>query len=262
MHTPKKRFGQHFLTDPSTIERIAKAVGIREGDHVVEIGPGRGCITDLLVASTEQQGARLDLIELDRDLIPMLRERYQEAKHVQIIEADALSFDFSALSQGKPMRLVGNLPYNISSPLIFHLLSYGHLIQDMLFMLQEEVVDRLVSKPGSKRYGRLSVMVQLDCFVAKCFSVLPEHFDPPPKVMSAVVYLKPEMKWEVVDRPLFSALVEQAFVWRRKILKKTLKRFVSEEFLGELDDLAQCRPEQISVENFVRLANMVYNNRK
>jgi 16S rRNA (adenine1518-N6/adenine1519-N6)-dimethyltransferase len=256
MHQAKKQFGQHFLSDVSVVERLVRGISPDQADHMVEIGPGQGCLTDHLVASV----SRLDIIEIDRDLVPLLRERYKQHAHVHVHEADALTFDFSALVQGgKSLRVVGNLPYNISSPLIFHLIDHIACIEDMHFMLQEEVVDRLAASSGSRIYGRLSVMVQCDCVVDKMFSVPPEAFDPPPKVESAVVRLRPQVRWPIEDRALFGQLVAQAFQWRRKVLRHTLKRFVSGDMLDSLMDVSGLRPEQVSVENFVRIANMVYN---
>ena len=263
MHTAKKRFGQHFLTDDRVIEHLVKAFGIGPGDHLVEIGPGLGSITDALVEQTGQCSGRLDLIELDRDLVPILRQRYQSATHVAIHEQDALRVDYGALQQGnQPLRVVGNLPYNISTPLIFHLLKHREAIQDMVFMMQEEVVDRIVADSGNRTYGRLSLMVQVACAVEKLFTVPPQAFDPPPKVMSAIVRMQPHQVWQLEDEQLFAQLIEQAFIWRRKMFKHTLKQFVSADQLEDFSDLLSLRPEQISLENFVRLANMVYNRKR
>ncbi len=261
LHKAKKRFGQHFLTDESVINHIVKAIAVGAGEHVVEIGPGLGSITDGLVQQTYELSGRLDLIEYDRDLVPVLQQRYADQSHVHIHEQDALRMNFSSLKvgHGPLLRVVGNLPYNISSPLMFHLLAHKATIADMTFMMQEEVVDRMVAKPGTRAFGRLTLMTQVECSVEKLFVVPPNAFDPPPKVMSAVIRVVPDQSWNLADRSLFAALIEQAFIWRRKMMKHTFKKFVPEDQLGDFAEWDNLRPEQISLENFVKLTNMVYN---
>ena len=187
-HQPRKRFGQNFLRDPGIINRIVDAIAPTADQHLVEIGPGEGAITELLLES----GCQFDAIELDRDLVPMLLARFDRKPNFSIHQADALRFDFSALYSGeRPLRLVGNLPYNISTPLIFHLLEQADIIEDTHFMLQLEVVNRLAAQPGSKAWGKLGVMAQYHCEVSALFEVPPGAFTPAPKVQSAIVRLQP-----------------------------------------------------------------------
>jgi len=186
-HRARKRFGQHFLTDPYVVAGIVAAISPQRDDHLVEIGPGLGVLTESLLPCVNA----MDAIELDRDIIPKLKERCRDRGQLHIHEADALKFDFTTLAEdGRPLRIVGNLPYNISTPLMFHLLSM-QTVQDMHFMLQKEVVDRLAAIPSNKDYGRLSVMMQYHCRVESLMQVPPEAFSPPPKVNSAVVRLVP-----------------------------------------------------------------------
>jgi 16S rRNA (adenine1518-N6/adenine1519-N6)-dimethyltransferase len=187
-HTPRKRFGQNFLHDHSIINDIISSIAVHPDDHWVEIGPGMGALTTPLL----QTGVKLDVVELDRDLVVLLKDKYSQAARLNIHSADALTFDFAQLRQGdEKLRVIGNLPYNISTPLMFHLLESTSCIEDMHFMLQKEVVDRICAVPGNKQYGRLSVMMQYYCEPELLFDVPPESFDPAPKVMSAVVKLTP-----------------------------------------------------------------------
>ena len=184
MHIPRKRFGQHFLSDQGIIQRIVAALAPRPGEHLVEIGPGQGAITLPILKLVKQ----FDVVELDRDLIPQLQERCAHAGKLQIHSADALEFDFSSLkNDARLLRVFGNLPYNISTPLIFHLLDFAPVIADMLFMLQREVAERLAAETASEHYGRLSVMVQYHCQVDLLFDVPPEAFYPPPQVTSSII---------------------------------------------------------------------------
>ena len=257
-HRARKRFGQNFLQDPGMIRQIVRAVGPAPGDHLVEIGPGMGAITELLLES----GARLDAIELDRDLLPGLRVKFFNYPQFQVHEADALKFDFASLKQqDEPLRIVGNLPYNISTPLIFHLLGFEGMVADMHFMLQKEVVERLAAEPGTGQWGRLSVMAQYYCRVEKLFEVPPECFHPRPKVDSAIVRLTPTRApdCQVADIDAFTALVRQAFAQRRKTLRNNLKGSVKAEQFEFLGIDPQRRPETLTLQEFVRLANYLHS---
>lgn len=252
---PKKRFGQHFLHDPGVLARIVAAVAPQPGDHVVEIGPGLGALSVPLIRLLP----RLEVVELDRDVIPTLRERCAAAApdHELVVhQCDALEFDFAALAaDGRPLRLVGNLPYNVSTPLLFHLLASRHAISDMTFMLQKEVVDRMAAAPDSDAYGRLSVMLAAYARVEKLFKVGPGAFKPPPKVDSAVVRVVP---WTTPPFPLtdparFAAIVGRAFTMRRKTLRNALKGEVDEATMRAAGIDPQARPETLSAEQFARL---------
>jgi 16S rRNA (adenine1518-N6/adenine1519-N6)-dimethyltransferase len=250
MHQARKRFGQNFLHDQSVIAEIIHAIAPRPSDHMVEIGPGLGALTHPLLAVLPT----LTVVELDRDLIERLKKNEQLVVH----EQDALQFDFSSLAA--PLRVVGNLPYNISTPLLFHLLTFTDHIEDMLFMLQNEVVDRICAKHGSKTYGRLSVMMQYFCEVEKCFLVPPEAFRPAPKVDSAIIRLTPhKTKPHVLDADVsnkdFETLLRTAFSQRRKTLRNNLKNDVDTKTLDALDFDLSLRPEMFSVADFVALAN-------
>ncbi|SFC14735.1 16S rRNA (adenine1518-N6/adenine1519-N6)-dimethyltransferase [Marinospirillum celere] len=253
-HRARKRFGQNFLQDPGIIRRIVRAIGPGPKDHLVEIGPGMGAITELLVESE----AKLDAIELDRDLIPGLKVKFFNQANFQVHEADALKFDFASLQrEGQPLRILGNLPYNISTPLIFHLLSYEGVVQDMHFMLQKEVVERLAAQPDTGQWGRLSVMAQYFCQIEQLFLVPPDCFHPKPKVDSAIVRLTPRAEKEAVvtDLDAFAHLVRQAFAQRRKTLRNNLKGLLTGEQLESLGIDPQRRPETLKVSEFVALSN-------
>lgn len=254
MHRARKRFGQNFLRDPGIISRIVRSIGPRPGDRLVEIGPGQGALTEPLL----EAAGRLEVIELDRDLIPGLRVQFFAYPDFVIHEGDALKFDFRALrGEGKPLRVVGNLPYNISTPLIAHLLEAGDAIADMHFMLQKEVVDRLAAEPGGADWGRLSVMAQYRCRVDALFVVPPEAFVPRPKVDSAIVRLAPhaELPYPASDEALLATLVREAFGQRRKTLRNNLKGRITGEALAALDIDPGRRPQTLSVAEFVRIAN-------
>lgn len=253
-HKARKRFGQNFLIDDGIIARIARAVTPNANEQVVEIGPGKGAITELMIAGCPS----LKVVELDRDLIPWLKVKFDRYPEFEVIAADALKVDFAALAApGKPLRIVGNLPYNISTPLIFHLLSFVGKVQDMHFMLQKEVVQRMGAEPGSKTYGRLSVMVQYWCDVEYLFDVPPQCFSPAPKVDSAIVRLTPyaKPKVEAKDHQVLQELVTAAFSQRRKTLRNTLKQLMDVEQIDSLDFDMSRRPETISVAEYVFLAN-------
>lgn len=252
----RKRFGQNFLHDDSVIDAIVTAIGPQADQHLVEIGPGRGALTAPLLAS----GARLDVIELDRDLAPLLSAQFESANNLTLHSADALQFDYSPLADdGKKLRVIGNLPYNITTPLLFHLLEQSAVIDDMCFMLQKEVVERICAAPGSKQYGRLTIMLQYQCAAESLFDVPPEAFDPPPKVNSAIIYLQPrsEPLGGQVDSVQLNKLVTQAFSQRRKTIANTLKRLVTVDQLASVGILPEQRPETVTIEQFVQLTREV-----
>ncbi len=233
------------------IDQIIGAVGIRETDHIVEIGPGQGALTGGLM----RQAKHFDAVEVDRDLANGLMRLYGKNEKFTLHETDALRFDFASIGGEQQLRVVGNLPYNISTPLIFHLLSFSNHIRDMHFMLQREVVDRLVAKPGSKQYGRLSVMAQHNCIVHKLFEVPPEAFVPRPKVMSAIVRLapKPDMQIGPLEQQL-AVVARDAFGQRRKTLRNALRAHISAGQLEALGISPDNRAEQLSVDDFVRIS--------
>ena len=254
-HIARKRFGQHFLVASDVIERIVRAIDPQPGDRLVEIGPGLGAMTGPL--SALHPG--LTVVELDRDLAERLRRR----GGLDVVEADVLTVDFVALADrlGGPLRIVGNLPYNISSPILFHLLGAAHRVVDQVFMLQKEVVDRMAAEPGSKAFGRLSVMLQWRYEIEALFDVPPEAFDPPPKVDSAIVSMVPrpaEVAAEVDERVL-GELVTVAFSQRRKILRHTLGHWLDEHGYGGAFD-AQRRAEEVPVAEYLALARAVSGN--
>ncbi len=250
-HRPRKRFGQHFLTDPGVIDEIVRSIGPADSDTVVEIGPGPGAITGPLASRC----ATLHAVELDRDLAAALRMQFADAGNVHIHEADALAFDFSAL--GSKLRLVGNLPYNISTPLLFHLLEQRDAIVDMHFMLQKEVVDRIAAEPGTKAYGRLTIMLGCHFEAEALFDVPPEAFDPPPAVNSAVVRLRPlsDGALEIDDAAMLKRLVATAFSQRRKTLRNALKSMVEPIDLDVVGIDPTLRPEDVEIPLLVALAN-------
>jgi 16S rRNA (adenine1518-N6/adenine1519-N6)-dimethyltransferase len=254
-HRPRKRFGQNFLHDPGIIQRIVSAIDPQPGDHIAEIGPGQGAITQHLVAACEC----MDVVELDRDLVPLLEKQFTGTK-LRIHNADALKFDFCSLVTGsEKLRLVGNLPYNISTPLLFHLLEQAHCIRDLHVMLQKEVVERIVAAPGSKTYGRLSVAVQARCHVQYLFTIGPGAFNPPPKVESAILRMQPDADAiaRIDDATLFDRLLAQAFSQRRKTLRNALKGLADAPTLENLGIDASARAETIEVRDYVKLANLL-----
>jgi 16S rRNA (adenine1518-N6/adenine1519-N6)-dimethyltransferase len=255
-HRARKRFGQNFLRDLGIISRIVRAVGPRSTDRLVEIGPGQGALTEPLL----EAAGHLEVIELDRDLIPGLRVQFFNYPDFVIHEGDALTFDFAALKgDGPALRVVGNLPYNISTPLIVHLLAAGDAVADMHFMLQKEVVERLAAEPGGPDWGRLSVMAQYYCTVEQLFIVPPEAFVPRPKVDSAIVRLTPhEALPHTADDPaLLFELVKLAFGQRRKTLRNNFKGRVSPDTLEALGIDPIRRPQTLTVAEFVTIANRV-----
>ena len=257
-HRPRKRFGQNFLQDPGIIQQIVAAIHPTSSDTLVEIGPGQGAITSQLV----DQAGKLAVIELDRDLIPELKIQFASRDNLTIIAADALSVDYGALAAelgAQQLRLVGNLPYNISTPLLFHLLTFRTAIDDMYFMLQKEVVDRMAAHPGDRSYGRLSIMLQFYCSVEALFEVPPEAFYPAPKVDSAVVRLVPhqELPVTVKDPKRLQEIVTQAFSQRRKTVKNALKSIASEELLLQAGIQSNARPEEVSISEYAALTNLL-----
>ena len=250
----KKSLGQHFLHERGVVDRIILAVDPRPGERIVEIGPGQGAMTFPLL---RRHGA-LTAIEFDRDLLAPLAEAARAHGELTLVHADVLDVDLTALAGDAPMRLVGNLPYNLSSPILFHALEHAAAIRDMHFMLQKEVVERMAAAPGSKVYGRLSVMLQAWCEVTALFTVGPGAFRPPPKVDSAVVRLVPRAPDSVgiADRARFAALVRDAFGQRRKTLRNALSRLCDEAAIRAAGIDPQARAEQLSVADFVRLANL------
>lgn len=249
-HVARKRFGQNFLVDRGIIGAIVSAINPARGDTVVEIGPGLGAITEPLL----QRVDHLHVVEIDRDLIARLKKQHAPER-MTIHEGDALAFDFSSI--GRDLRLVGNLPYNISTPLLFHLADYGPLVRDMHFMLQKEVVERMVSAPGDADFGRLSVMLQYRFHLEWLIDVPPECFDPPPKVQSAVVRLIPKDPVLLTAKDLgkLSSIVQVAFAQRRKMLRNTLKGVLDDAGFAALEISPTLRPEDVSVDDYVRIAN-------
>ncbi|TAN66602.1 MAG: 16S rRNA (adenine(1518)-N(6)/adenine(1519)-N(6))-dimethyltransferase RsmA [Methylobacter sp.] len=255
-HTPRKRFGQNFLHDHNIIYNIIASIQAKPDQHWVEIGPGQGALTEPLL----NEKVRLDVVELDRDLVVLLREKFKQYPNLQIHSADALRFDFSSLANGdNKLRIIGNLPYNISTPLMFHLLDNAYCIEDMHFMLQKEVVDRICAAPGSKKYGRLSVMMQYYCLPELLFEVPPESFDPVPQVMSAIVRLVPHSQPPVTvnDMSKLNRVVTQAFSQRRKTLRNSLKKLIEEEEIVALGIDPTLRAENISLADFASLSNLL-----
>jgi 16S rRNA (adenine1518-N6/adenine1519-N6)-dimethyltransferase len=255
-HRPRKRFGQNFLHDTTVIDRIVRALSPKPGDRVVEIGPGLGALTEPLLRTL----GRLDVVELDRDLVPRLLEQFGSLGALHVHNADALRFDFRALAgAGEKLRVIGNLPYNISTPLIFHLIEQADAIADMHFMLQKEVVDRLAAPPDTSDYGRLGVMVQYYCKVERLFTVPPGAFHPVPKVDSAVVRLTPHAQPPVPvnDEEVFARVVAQAFAQRRKTLRNTLRGVVEAEAMSAIDIDPGRRAETLTLAEFAALANAV-----
>ena len=251
-HTPRKRFGQHFLHERGVITRIVDELELQANDLVVEIGPGLGALTDYLLPKLNH----LHVVELDRDLAKLLRERYPADK-LTVHEGDALEFDLAQL--GQPLRLVGNLPYNISTPLLFHFAKFREMLRDGLFMLQRQVVDRMVAAPSSAAYGRLSVSLQLDFAVTSLFRIGPGAFTPPPKVESAIVRMTPlrEKPFDLRDRELFAAIVSRAFTQRRKTLRNSLRDYCSAEDFSSADIDPMARAENLSVADYVKISNCV-----
>ena len=255
-HIARKRFGQNFLIDAQVIGEIVGAVAPRCDDLVVEIGPGLGALTAPLLQKLDH----LHVVEIDRDIVTRLRQRFSPEK-LTIHQGDALAFDFGGLAKqpGPKLHVVGNLPYNISTPLLFHLAQFANCVFDMHFMLQKEVVERMVAEPGTADYGRLSVMLQYRFVMDWLLDVPPESFDPAPKVDSAVVRLIPRLPEELTvrDEARFGAVVAAAFGQRRKMLRNNLKGVIDDVLFEELHIAPTARAEELPLSDYIRLANAV-----
>jgi 16S rRNA (adenine1518-N6/adenine1519-N6)-dimethyltransferase len=251
-HRPRKRFGQNFLRDEQVIAAVLSAIGPRQDQSLVEIGPGTGALTRSLVKLCK----RLDVIEIDRDLVALLKKEFAGYDRLRIHQADALTFDFRALGEDKKLRIIGNLPYNIATPLLFHLFEQTDCIEDMHFMLQKEVVDRLSAGPDGKDYGRLSIMAQCHCRVERLFDVDPESFYPRPRVTSSVVRLTPHPVKPVSDEQfgLFSRIVSEAFSQRRKTLRNSLRKLFAASEIASLGIEPNARAETLDLEDYVALS--------
>lgn len=253
-HQARKRFGQNFLHDQGVIDRILRIIAPKAGEHLVEIGPGQGALTVPLAAS----GARLDCIELDRDLAAHLQTSLREATNTTIYQHDILKFDLRQLATAPgSLRVIGNLPYNISTPVLFHLLQHHELIHDMTFMLQLEVVQRMAAQTGDKNYGRLGLMLQYYCRVVPQFNVPSAAFTPRPRVSSAIVQLIPHREFPVQakDPACLQTVIRTAFNQRRKTLKNSLKALISEEVLQELPLDVSLRPENLTLADYVLISD-------
>jgi len=251
----KKFLGQHFLHDPRILERIVSLIASEPSDHLVEIGPGEGALTARLLPLVHS----MDVIELDRDVIPKLKNNCHNSENLRICMGNVLQVDFAQFTQ--PLRLVGNLPYNISTPLLFKAIENINLIKDMHFMLQKEVAERIVAFPCSKIYGRLSVMVQYYCEVELLLHVGSGAFSPPPKVDSAFIRLIPRKSYSIVaqDKKLLCEIVRAAFCQRRKIISNGLKKYIIASQLEEIGINPMLRPEQLRVNEFVLISNYIHN---
>ena len=252
-HVARKRFGQNFLTDDHVLNNIIDAIAPRRGDTMVEIGPGLAAMTALLLKSLDH----MHVVELDRDLVARLEKAYPRER-LSVHSGDALKFDFGSIPvlEGQKLRVVGNLPYNISSPLLFHLAEFAHLVEDQHFMLQKEVVERMVAEPGTKAYSRLSVMLQWRYDMAMLFIVPPTAFDPPPQVDSAIVRMVPTRRQLPCDGKRLEAVVAKAFSQRRKVIRNCVAGMFTEAQLVEAGIDPGVRPEAVSLEQYVALANL------
>ena len=249
----RKRFGQHFLNDENVIARIGKLVNVLPENNVIEIGPGHGAITDFLVSS----GCHLRLIEIDKNLVLELKQRF--GKHIDILTGDALKLDYSKF--GKSLRVIGNLPYNISTPILFKLYRYVDQIEDMTFMLQKEVVDRLCARCGTKNYGRLTIMTQYYCIAEKIFDVAPTSFSPKPRVHSAVVKLTPHKNpTQSQNLECLQNIITGAFSQRRKTIRNSLKPWLNEEELGSIGLDTSLRPQELSLNDYINCANLAWKH--
>ena len=256
-HIPRKRFGQNFLTDSHIIDKIILGIQPKKNDNLVEIGPGLGALTKSLLPALDT----LHVIEIDRDLVAQLQKLKFEYKTLTIHNNDALKFDYSTLAKIQPIRVIGNLPYNISTPLLFHLFSFSKNILDMHFMLQKEVVDRMIATPNSEHYGRLSIMVQYYADVHKLFGVKPGSFKPAPKVDSAVVRLQIKSPTiQAKDEQHFTCLVRQAFSQRRKKLRNNLKNTIEQKIIEDCNIDPNVRAETLTIDDFVKLSNASYTS--
>ncbi|MEO6351903.1 MAG: 16S rRNA (adenine(1518)-N(6)/adenine(1519)-N(6))-dimethyltransferase RsmA [Burkholderiaceae bacterium] len=251
-HIPRKRFGQNFLTDKFVLSRIVDVIDPQPDDAMIEVGPGLGAMTRLLLKPLQQ----MHVVELDRDLVARLEKSFDPAKLI-VHAGDALQFDFAAipLQAGQKLRIVGNLPYNISSPLLFHFAKFAQQVEDQHFMLQKEVVERMVAAPGGKTYGRLSVMLQWRYKMELLFIVPPTAFEPPPRVESAIVRMIPIAEPLACDADKLAAVVLKAFSQRRKVIRNCLAGMFTEADLIEAGVDPKTRPETVPLEQYVALAN-------
>ena len=254
-HKARKRFGQNFLTDPLVIQKIVDSIAPAPDQVIIEIGPGQAALTVPLA----ETGAELHLVEIDRDLAAILEKRFHNNPRVMLHVMDALGADFGKISAGRPFRLVGNLPYNISTPLLFHVLEWSSLVTDMHFMLQQEVINRMAAVPGNKAWGRLSIMCQYRCDVAPLFTVNAESFTPVPKVQSGIVRLVPhrEPPVEIDSLDAFQRLVAQAFSMRRKTLRNCLRGLLNSAQIESAGIDPGLRPETLSLKQFADLSRLV-----
>jgi 16S rRNA (adenine1518-N6/adenine1519-N6)-dimethyltransferase len=252
-HRARKRFGQNFLIDKQIIHQIVATLNPQASDNLVEIGPGCGALTQAVLRRVDH----LTALEIDRDLITGLKNSKLDG--LQLVQADALEFDFAQLSRNNHLRIFGNLPYNIATPLLFKLLQYRDHIEDMLFMLQLEVVERIVAQPNSKAYGRLSIILQYFCETTELFTVPAVAFQPQPRVESAMVYLKPYkvLPHETVAPAIWQQVVKQAFAQRRKTLSNNLKGLISSQQLEELDIEPRMRPEQVTLQQYIKISQVM-----
>ena len=252
-HVARKRFGQNFLTDDNVLNNIIDSIAPRRGETMVEIGPGLAAMTALLLKSLDH----MHVVELDRDLVARLEKAYPRER-LTIHSGDALKFDFGAIpvAEGQKLRVVGNLPYNISSPLLFHLAEFTHLVEDQHFMLQKEVVERMVAEPGTKAYSRLSVMLQWRYDMTMLIIVPPTAFDPPPQVDSAIVRMVPVRQQLACDGKRLEAVVAKAFSQRRKVIRNCVAGMFTEAQLVEAGIDPGLRPEAVTLEQYVALANL------
>ncbi|MDM8565580.1 16S rRNA (adenine(1518)-N(6)/adenine(1519)-N(6))-dimethyltransferase RsmA [Candidatus Halobeggiatoa sp. HSG11] len=251
-HSPRKRFGQHFLQDDQIIQSIVNVISPFHDQHIVEIGPGKGALTKYLL----KYNCQLDIIELDKDLVKILIEKFNSSNQLFIHNKDVLQFDFKQL-QPVPLRIIGNLPYNISTQLLFYLLDYAHIVQDMTFMLQKEVVERLIAVPATSDYGRLSVILQYHYQIYKLFDVKPESFWPPPKVQSSIVQLIPHSTppVDIFNHLHFKQIVTAIFSKRRKTLRNNLKNILNVEIIQKVGIDPQVRGETLTLTEFAKLSN-------
>lgn len=253
-HVARKRFGQNFLTDDHVLNNIIDAIAPRRGETMVEIGPGLAAMTSLLLKSLDH----MHVVELDRDLVARLEKAYPREK-LTVHSGDALKFDFGAIPvpEGQKLRVVGNLPYNISSPLLFHLAEFAPVVEDQHFMLQKEVVERMVAEPGTKAYSRLSVMLQWRYDMDLLFIVPPTAFDPPPQVDSAIVRMIPKRQMLACDGDTLEKVVAKAFSQRRKVIRNCVAGMFTEAQLVEAGIDPGARPEAVGLEQYVALANLL-----
>ncbi|MFT5395482.1 MAG: 16S rRNA (adenine1518-N6/adenine1519-N6)-dimethyltransferase [Gammaproteobacteria bacterium] len=255
-HRARKRFGQNFLHDQSVIQRIVDSINPQEHDHIIEIGPGKGALTLPLLNRVE----KLNVIEIDKDLAAGLKTNFGNEKRLTIHVADALNLDFNSFDH-TDLRIVGNLPYNISTPILFHLLQYRERIKDMTFMLQKELVDRICANSGNKQYGRLSIMLQYYCDVESLFVVKPAAFTPSPKVDSAIIKLTPlpHPRYELSDHDSLKVIVRESFSQRRKTIRNSLRKYLDESTIRSAGIAPEIRAENLEISDFVKLANCYHH---